>query len=107
MSYTENDLQKLTELLGVKRKDYIDGLIDREKDRLRIEAQKDPNSAEAFKRIPSQTKEYRKKLLSDLKEYKQEKGSDLGELGKLTDIVNMNITHEGDLITERYQGEIE
>ena len=99
MSYTENDLQKLTELLGVKRKNYIDNLIAREENRLRIEAQKSPDSAEAFKRIPSQKKEYRKKLLSDLKEYKQEKGSDLGELGKLTEIVNMNITHEGDLIT--------
>ena len=40
MSYTENDLQKLTELLGVKRKDYIDNLIAREENRLRIEAQK-------------------------------------------------------------------
>lgn len=101
MTYTEFDIDRINALTGRSRKEAIDDLIDREEDRLRVEAQKQSGDAgsEAFKRIPSQKKEYKREILAALRESKQEKGDELGELGALTDIIDMNILHNGNLLS--------
>jgi len=101
MTYTDFDLDRIGAMTGASKGQAIKELLDAERDRLKIEAQKlsgDENS-EAFKRIPSQVKNYRKDLLIAIKDRLDEKGTDIGELGKLEDVIDMNILHDGSLVS--------
>ena len=100
MTHTEFDLDRINALTGTARISAITDLVNREEDKLKVAAQKahgaDP---EAFKRLPSQKKEYKRSLIADLKENKRTGGAELGELGSLEEIIDMNILHNGSLIS--------
>ena len=54
MEYTDNELDRIISLTGKQRGLKIKDILDRAVDKLKVEAQKAPDSEEAFKRIASQ-----------------------------------------------------
>tara|TARA_R100000951_G_scaffold116788_1_gene130813 strand:+ start:7098 stop:9572 length:2475 start_codon:yes stop_codon:yes gene_type:complete len=99
MEYTDNELDRIISLTGKQRGLKIKDILDRAVDKLKVEAQKAPDSGEAFKRIPSQRKELRVQLMEAIENRGKTSGKSTGALKQLNKIINMNIFHNGNLVS--------
>lgn len=99
MTYTDDELDRIISLTGKSKANAIKDIIDREVDRLKREAQGSPNEEEAREKIPEQRKKYKTELMSAIKTRKGATGKGTGQLNVLAKIIDMNIFHNGNLIS--------
>lgn len=99
MTYTDDELDRIISLTGKSKANAIKDIIDREVDRLKAQAQGSPNEEEAREKIPEQRKKYKTELMSAIKTRKGATGKGTGQLNVLAKIIDMNIFHNGNLIS--------
>lgn len=99
MTYTDDELDRIISLTGGQRGKAIKNILDREVDRLKQEAQKATNEQEAREKIPEQRKKYKDALMEAIKTRKGATGKGTGQLNVLAKIIDMNIFHNGNLIS--------
>ena len=99
MTYTDDDLDRIISLTGGAKGKAIKTIMDKEVDRLKLEAQRADNEEEARKLIPEKRKKYKDALMEAIKTRKQTTGKGTGQLNVLAKIIDMNIFHNGNLIS--------
>lgn len=99
MTYTDDELDRIISLTGGQKGKAIKNILDREVDRLKREAQGSADEEEARKRIPEQRKKYKDALMEAIKTRKGVTGKGTGQLNVLAKIIDMNIFHNGNLIS--------
>ena len=99
MTYTDNELDNIISLTGKAKANALKEILDREVDRLKREAQGSADEGEARNQISSKRKAYKIKLQDALKTRRQTTGKSTGQLNILAKIIDMNIFHNGNLIS--------
>ncbi len=98
MTYTDDELDRIISLTGKSKANAIRTILDREVDRLKREAQGSADE-DAFKDIAEKRKKYKDKLMESVKARKQATGKGTGQLNVLSKIIDMNIFHNGNLLS--------
>jgi hypothetical protein len=99
MTYTDEELDKIISLTGKSKALKIKDLLDKEVDRLKVEAQQSPDEGEARKEIPKKRTVYKNKLMEALAARSKTTGKTTGQLNTLARIIDMNIFHNGNLLS--------
>ena len=99
MKYTDNELDRIISLTGKQKGLQIKSILDRAIEELKVQAQQAPDQAEALERIPAQRKELRNKLMEAIKTRSTTTGKSTGALKELNKIINMNLFHNGSLVS--------
>lgn len=106
MTYTDDELDRIISLTGKSKADAIRTILDREVDRLKREAQ-GSSDEDAFKDIAEKRKKYKDKLMASVKARKQSTGKGTGQLNVLSKIIDMNIFHNGNLLSAANLNELD
>lgn len=106
MTYTDDELDRIISLTGKSKANAIRAILDREVDRLKREAQSSADE-DAFKDIAEKRKKYKDKLVESVKARKQATGKGTGQLNVLSKIIDMNIFHNGNLLSAANLNELD
>jgi len=99
MTYTDNELDNIISLTGKAKANAMKEILDREVDRLKREAQGSADESKAREEISDKRKAYKIKLQDALKARRQTTGKGTGQLNILAKIIDMNIFHNGNLLS--------